>query len=219
MVEEMCLGAYTEEMLMDNATRSIIPQLIRNNTTKDRIIILYGPWMDGVHDILLDALTSNGILCLRSTEQFILPENIRWIFKMHSVDSVPLHRRAQFRTIQLDQDHVTWKCLAQSWMTTLPTGLQFLENLLDFLVPPLLNYNSGVDSKFTRSTGYHPIKAVRQMLMLTKMLLDGWMEILNKKQTTIDYECRAGLQSTMVIDSLFLSGIFYLVISPIQKLI
>ena len=194
----MCLGAYTQEMLMDNAARSIIPQLIRNSSAKDRLIILHGAWMDGVHDVLLDALNSGGILCLRSTEQLVIPENIRWIFKMHSIDSFPPHRTAQCRMIQLDHDHVTWNCLVQSWMTTLPAGLQFLELLLGFLVPPVLDYNSGLDCAFIRSSGYHPIKSVKQMLALIKTLAEGWIETISRKQVTLDYELRTGFQSALV---------------------
>ena len=195
----MCLGAYTEEMLMDNAARSIIPQLIRNSGTKDRVIILYGSWMDGVHGVLLDALTSGGVLCLRSTEQLILTENIRWIFKMRSIDSTPPYRRAQCRTIQLDQDHLTWNFLVQSWMAMLPAGLQFVELLLEFLVPPVLDYNSRLDTSVIRASGYHPIKGIKQMLTLVKTLADGWIDALSRKQATLDYDFRTGLQSALVI--------------------
>lgn len=61
-LEKICLGAYTEEALMSDASHSIIPQLIRHCSTgdKDVLMALYGPWMHGVHDILLEALCDEG---------------------------------------------------------------------------------------------------------------------------------------------------------------
>ena len=194
-MEEICIGAYTEEMLMSKAGRSIIPQLIRNNSTKERLIVLYGPWMEGVHDVLLDAVISGGVVCLRSTEQLILPPNIHWIFKMHSIGSTPRHRMAQCRTIQLNEEHVTWNCLVQSWMTTIPAALHFLENLFDLFLTPILDYNSALGLS---SSGYHPIKAVKHMLTLIKTLAEGPMDTLNKKQLTLDYELRTCIQSTFL---------------------
>ncbi len=64
-IEKICIGAYTEEALISNASHSIIPQLIRHCTSggveKETLVVLYGPWMEGVHDILLQALCGEGI--------------------------------------------------------------------------------------------------------------------------------------------------------------
>ena len=207
VMERICVGAYTEEALMNNMSQSIIPQLVqRSATDRELLIILYGPWMSGVQDVLLEALSTEGrgILSLPSTEQMTLPEHVHWVFEMSSIENVSPGHVAQCRLIPLDgQSHLTWRCLFQSWLATLPPVLIFLDPLLTLLLPAVLEHVESLDEWAKSASGYHPIKAVKHLLSLIRCLTDPSAEALGKKQATLDTDMRTQLQACVIFSILW----------------
>lgn len=202
-VEKICIGAYTEDALMSDASHSIIPQLVRHSATivdKEVLVVLYGTWMDGVHDVLLEALCGDGVMCLKSTEQLILPENLHWCFEMSSIERVSPAHVAQCRLIHLDgQRHLKYECLLRSWLATLPVSLAFVEPLLNFLLPAVLDYIKGLDEKYRKASGYHPVKAVKHLLSVVRSLTESAVEVASKnKQAAMETEARAGVQAAIL---------------------
>jgi hypothetical protein len=208
--ERICIGAYAEEDLMSNMSTSIIPQLVQRSGGPDKgelMIVLNGPWITAVQDVLLEALSTEGrgILILPSTEQMTLPDHVHWVFEMNSIEHVSPGHVAQCRLIPLDgQNHLTWKCVVQSWMATLPPVLLFLDPLLNLILPSVLEYvDSSVDHRVRTASGFHPIKAVKHLLSLIRCLTDPSTEALAKKQAVLDPEMRAQLQGTVLFSMLW----------------
>jgi hypothetical protein len=211
VMERICIGAYAVEDLMSNMSTSIIPQLVQRSggpeKGADLVIVLNGPWITAVQDVLLDALSTEGrgILILPSTEQMTLPDHVHWVFEMNSIEHVSPGHVSQCRLIPLDgQNHLTWKCLVQSWMSTLPPVLLFLDPLLTTILPSVLEYiESSVDDRVRLASGFHPIKAVKHLLSLIRCLTDPSAEALAKKQATLDPEMRAQLQASVLFSMLW----------------
>lgn len=204
-MEQICIGAYAEEDLMSNMSTSIIPQLVQRCVDPDKgdlLIALNGPWITAVHDVLLEALSTEGrgILILPSTEQTRLPDNVHWVFEMNSIEHVSPGHVAQCRLIHLDgQNHLTWNSLVQSWLATLPAVLHFLDPFLNMMLPAVLDYiNSSVDDKIKTASGFHPIKGVQHLLALIRCLTDASTEALTKKQATLDADMRCQLQGSVI---------------------
>lgn len=207
VMERICIGAYTEELLMNNMSQSIIPQLVqRSGPERELLIALYGPWLNGVQDVLLEALSTEGrgVLSLPSTEQMTLPSHVHWVFEMSSIEHVTPSHVAQCRLIHLDgQNHLNWNCLLQSWLATLPPVLLFLDPLISMILPAVLIYIEDLGQPAKTVCGYHPIKTVKHLLALIRSLTDPSVEALGKKQATLDPEMRTLLQACVIFSILW----------------
>ena len=203
-VEKICIGAYTEDALMSNASHSIVPQLVRHSSSdagKETLLVLQArTWMEGVHDGVLDALCGDGVLCLKSTEQLVLPDNLHWCFEMASIERVSPGHLAQCRLIQLDgQRYLSYKCVLASWLATLPVSLVFIDPLLNLLIPAVLDYVRGLEERFKRASGFHPIKAVKHFLSVVRSMTEAAAEAASKnKQAAMEAEARTGVQACVL---------------------
>lgn len=212
-MHKIFIGAYTEKGLIKDINRSIIPQMIRqaaSDPNKQTIIVLCGYWMDEVHGTLLEALSEEGrnILCLKSTEQMVVPENIRWVFEMNGIENVTPAQSAQCRLIYLDgQRHLTWRCLYDSWVSSLSQVLHFMEPLFSMLLPPTLEFVEGLDAKSKMRSGYHPVKAVKHLFKLIRYLTDHTAELLNKKQIALDVDLRSQIQASVIFCTIWTVGV------------
>ena len=190
-LEKICIGAYDPETLMSNATDAIIPQLVhaaaslKDSTVTETLIVLDGLWMTGVHDVLIGALSADGhgVLCLPSGEQIVLPSQIRWCFEMRRLDNISPGQVAQCRVIHLDgRSHLNWQCLVKAWLASglfPPVIVQLIDPLLNLVVPAVLERVDSLDGKHRIATGFHPVKAVKQMLALVR----NWIETIVSSET------------------------------------
>ena len=206
-MDHICTGAFTENDLMSNNTRSIIPQMIRSCAGHKKIIVLDGQFIVGVQDRLLDALSKERILCLRSTEQVVLPDNVHFVFELNAdaaCQAISPHHIARCRLIYLDNTHVKWSCLIKSWIKTIPPVVAFLEQIFNLLLPPLLEYNSKM---VHHSTSYHPIRAVGHMLPLIGALIQPSFEPIAKNKNQVDNETRQYLQGCVIFSVIWTLGV------------
>ena len=207
-LDKICIGAYNPEILMSNDSDAIIPQLVHAASKEtETLIVLDGLWMAGVHDILLDALSTdgNGILCLPSGEQIVLPAQIRWCFEMRRLDNISPGQVAQCRLIHLDgHSHLNWQSVVKSWLAIFPPVLvQLIEPLLNLVVPAVLEEINGIDDKHRRAAGFHPIKAVKQMLALIRNWIESVVssETLNLLASTAATGSKKSKDQTQLLDT------------------
>ncbi len=212
-IEHICTGAFDEDALMSNTTHSIIPQMIRgtssssSRSTPAKMLVLDGEFIDGVQDRLLDALSKERVLCLRSTEQMVLPDNVYFAFEMSGAAShaISPHHIARCRLISLDQGHVTWSCLVKSWLkTAVPPVFAFLEQLFVVFLPPLIEFNVSLEHQ---TTAYHSIKAVSHMLPLITALIQPCSDSLAKTRGVVDTETRTYVQGAVVFALIWTLGV------------
>lgn len=120
---------------------------------------------------------------------------------MSSIEHVSPGNVAQCRLIHLDgQRHLTYQCLLSAWLSTLPPALNFLEPLLSFLLPVVLDFVAGLDKRVQTATGFHRVKAVKQLLTVVRTLTDCAVAEAtggktSGKQTVLDAEVRAWIQA------------------------
>ena len=201
------VGAFTEESLMNDATHAIIPQIINDGKGQRKMVVLDGAFIEGVQDRLLDGILSKDrILCLSSTEQLVVSQNVYLVFEMSTISSISPHHIAQCRLVHLGEQHVTWTCLIESWLkSVLPANLEFPDQLVTFLLSASLEYNASLDH---HQTGYHAIKVVNQMLSLVAELIQPTIDAVNKKHGTIDNEVRQYFQCAVIFAMVILSADF-----------
>lgn len=212
-MHKIFIGAYTEKALINDIGHSIIPRMIRqasSDRNKQTIVVLCGSWMNQVHGTILEALSEEGrgILCLKSNEQMVIPENVRWVFEMNSIENVTPGQSAQCRLIYLDgKRHLTWRCLYDSWASSLAQVLHFIEPLLSMLLPSALEFVEKLSPRIKLRSGYHEIKAVKHLLKLIKYLTDPTAELLNKKQIVLDADLRAQIQASIIFCTVWTVGV------------